>query len=121
MGMYSVKYSAYDRQKAVGYIAYMMVGSYFYKAEPNSTIGVWRLHYAEMDSAGKYELEEQADMMMESFGTDFLKKIGRLMCCVKFRDLGESLELVFTTCGFEEVVCTITKKGRLDIRAVPCT
>ena len=72
MGLYSVKYETYDRQKAMGYIACMIASSYFKETPKSRRVRTWRLDYAEMKENPKYENEAYADTLMEDPGVEFL-------------------------------------------------
>ena len=119
MGLYSVKYDTYDSQKAMGYIAYMMAGSYFARTEPKPVFETWRLNYAEMNDRQKEEKEAFADAQMLRLGEDFLESIASLRCEVHPSMQEGDLVLQFETGGFDGIVCRITDKGRLTIEAVP--
>ena len=119
MGLYSVKYGTYDRQKAIGYIAYMIASSYFKETPKNRWVLTWRLDYAEMKENQKYENEAYADTLMERLGEKFLTAIGDLKCSLAARREGEDLRLYFFTGGFEALICTVDPRGRLEIKAVP--
>ena len=120
MGITSVNYSAYSKQKAMAYAAYMITGSAFKKVETNlAAVSSFKLHYCEMKPEMQYEYEEEADGLTSALGRLFLDNISGMKCKMHIRKEGEDLILIFSTEGFEEVICKIDKKGQLDIRAVP--
>ena len=119
MGMYSVNLGVYNKQKAIGYIAYMIIGSYFEKTRPGFVFRNWKLDYAELSDQQKFEKEELADRLMGRLGEEFLTAISGLRCEAIPRWNGSDLEIRFLTGGFEAVICTVSPKGRLEIQAVP--
>ena len=119
MGLYSVNYTTYNKQKAMGYITYMIASSYFKETPKNRWVQTWRLDYAEIKENQKYEKETYVDTLMGRLGKEFLAAIGDLKCSLLARREGEYLRLYFLTGGFEALICSIDSKGRLDIEAVP--
>ena len=106
MGLYSVKYGTYDRQKAMGYIAYMIASSYFKETPKNRWVRTWRLEYAEMKENQKYENEAYADTLMGHLGENFLAAIGDLKCSL-------------TAAGREKTCVFISSQAVLKLSSAP--
>ena len=48
MGFFSLSKKQYNKQQAVGYVVYMMVGSYFHAEDLPRKFHNFHLHYAEL-------------------------------------------------------------------------
>ena len=60
MGFFSLSKKQYNKQQAVGYVVYMMVGSYFHAEDLPRKFHNFHLHYAELPEAQKGKIAELA-------------------------------------------------------------
>lgn len=111
----------YNKQQAVGYVVYMMVGSYFHAEDLPRKFHNFHLHYAELPEVQKGKIADQVICQMNKLDTKFLQEIALLRCEVVSFYEGEKLCLVFSTCGFGEIRCWITKDGWFELSSRDAT
>ena len=121
MGFFSLSKKQYNKQQAVGYVVYMMVGSYFHAEDLSRKFHNFHLHYAELPEAQKGKIADQVICQMDKLDTKFLQEIALLRCEVVSFYEGEKLCLVFSTCGFGEIRCWITKDGWFELSSRDAT
>ena len=79
------------------------------------------LHYAELPEVQKGKIADQVICQMDKLDTKFLQEIALLRCEVVSFYEGEKLCLVFSTCGFGEIRCWITKDGWFELSSREAT
>ena len=80
MGFFSLSKKQYNKQQAVGYVVYMMVGSYFHAEDLPRKFHNFHLHYAELPEAQKGKIADQVICQMNKLDTKFLQEIALLRC-----------------------------------------
>lgn len=120
-GIFSLSKKQYNKQQAVGYVVYMMVGSYFHAEDLPRKFHNFHLHYAELPEVQKGKIADQVICQMDKLDTKFLQEIALLRCEVVSFYEGEKLCLVFSTCGFGEIRCWITKDGWFELSSREAT
>ena len=69
----------------------------------------------------KGKIADQVICQMDKLDTKFLQEIALLRCEVVSFYEGEKLCLVFSTCGFGEIRCWITKDGWFELSSRDAT
>ena len=64
MRFFSLSKKQYNKQQAVGYVVYMMVGSYFHAEDLPRKFHDFHLHYAELPEAQKGKIADQVICQM---------------------------------------------------------
>lgn len=105
----------YRKQLAVGYVVYMMGGSYFKTCTCKNKIEEKHLflHYSEMPKQKQMDLETKILRMMDKLDKEFLMKIENLRCEVHFKHNEEGYQIEFKTGGFESLLCNIQEDGEV--------
>lgn len=119
MGAFDKSEKNYSRQLAVGYIVFMMAGSYFCQSGSSRTLQNLYLHYAEMPQQKQYQYEERVIRAMEQLDSKFLRRIAGLRFRVSGRFDQEDYLLNFSTGGFESLQCRIQKNGTFRLIPLP--
>ena len=78
---------SYRTQLAVGYVVYMMGGSYFKSCDCKNRMEEKHLflHYAEMPNQKQMDLETKIVRIMDKLDKEFLEQIQKLRCEVRFK------------------------------------
>lgn len=105
----------FDTQLAVGYIMYMMVGSYFSSSKNVRDFKKLYLHYAEVPREKQYQYEEQVIQAVEELPPQFLQKISDLRCEANFTFRKGEIIVEFRTGGFEGLRCFVKQDGTFRI------
>lgn len=119
MGAFEKSEKNYSRQLAVGYIVYMMAGSYFRQTGSRRNLQNLYLHYAEMPRQKQYQYEERVIRAMDHLDRNFLQKIESLRFQVTGRFDQEDYLLDFSTGGFESLQCRVQKNGSFQLIPLP--
>jgi len=107
----------YDKQMAVGYMAYMMGGSYFHRCRCKSPVEEKHLflHYAEMPTEKQYQYEEKILKSIEAINPVFLQMLGSLNCEAFCYHRHGEYRIDFRTGGFESIRFVIRNNGSFSI------
>lgn len=75
MRFFSLSKKQYNKQQAVGYVVYMMVGSYFHAEDLPRKFHNFHLHYAELPEAQKERLQIRLSARWTNLIRSFCKRL----------------------------------------------
>ncbi len=117
--MIKVPKKPYDRQRAAGYIAYMMGASCFHSCTCKSFVQEqsFLLHYREMPEPKALRIEDQVLDELARLGTRFLRRLSDLSCEAQFSVANGILVVQFDTGGFESISAKVNAGGKVRVVA----
>lgn len=114
MRFFSLSKKQYNKQQAVGYVVYMMVGSYFHAEDLPRKFHDFHLHYAELPEAQKGKIADQVICQMNKLDTKFLQEIALLRCEVVSFYEGRSCVWYFQLVALARFVVGLPKMDGLS-------
>lgn len=106
-----------NKQQQMGYILFMIIGSYFHKSICNTKAMETSLflHYKELSETRQEKLEERVIKNTERVLSGYLMVFEEMNCEISICRKGDYLLLVFET-GLETITAEVDTKGNYRIR-----